>query len=73
MICVHVGGLAIAVPGMLHGLEYIWKRFGSLNWSKLLQPAINLARNGFPVTRDIMRAIGMRRELVLSGKYPGLQ
>ena len=68
-----IGGLAIAVPGMLHGLHSLWLRFGRLPWKDLFQPAIDLAREGFEVTKDIVRAINMRRELILSGNYPGLQ
>ena len=68
-----LGGSAIAVPGMLHGLHSVWLRFGWLPWKDLFQPAIDLAREGFAVTKDIVRAIDMRRELILSGNYPGLQ
>ena len=67
-----LGGLAIAVPGMLHGLYSVWKQFGRLPWKELFQPAINLARQGFAVTKDIERAIKMRSEFLLTGNYPGL-
>ncbi|KAI4107880.1 MAG: hypothetical protein LQ339_002490 [Xanthoria mediterranea] len=49
------GGLASGVPGELRGLEYLHKHFGQLPWSHLLQPAIDLARNGFRVTQDLVR------------------
>ena len=37
------------MPGELHGLEAMWKRFGSrtLPWAQLVQPAADLARSGF--------------------------
>ena len=38
-------------------MEYIHKKYGSLKWSTLLQPAISVARNGFPITPDLARAI----------------
>eukprot|EP00731_Ephydatia_muelleri_P037474 Em0481g1a len=41
------GGLAIAVPGMVRGLETAWKMFGRLKWADLVQPSIDIARNGF--------------------------
>ena len=41
------------VPGEVRGLEYIHKKYGSLPWSTVLQPAINTARYGFPVTEDL--------------------
>lgn len=37
------GGRAIAVPGELHGLYTAWLRFGSLEWSRLVRPARELA------------------------------
>ncbi|KAI9738371.1 MAG: hypothetical protein M1834_008874 [Cirrosporium novae-zelandiae] len=46
------GGLASGVPGELRGLEHIHKKHGLLPWSKVVQPAIDLARDGFRVTED---------------------
>ncbi len=45
-----LGGLAIGVPGTVAGLEAIHKKFGTLPWKDLVQPAINLALNGYVVT-----------------------
>lgn len=41
------GGLAVAVPGELQGLEAAWRRFGSRPWAELVRPAADLARSGF--------------------------
>ncbi|KAL8963214.1 MAG: hypothetical protein Q9183_005039 [Haloplaca sp. 2 TL-2023] len=49
------GGLASGVPGELRGLEYLHTHFGKLPWSHVLQPAINVARNGFEVTADTVK------------------
>lgn len=46
----HAGILAIGVPGTVAGLELAHQRFGSLEWAALLQPAIDLARNGMPIS-----------------------
>jgi gamma-glutamyltranspeptidase/glutathione hydrolase len=45
-----LGGMAVGVPGTVAGLEAIHKKFGSLPWKDLVQPAIDLARNGYRVT-----------------------
>ena len=38
------------VPGMVDGMETLHEEHGSLEWSALLQPAIKLAEDGFPIT-----------------------
>ncbi|NNF27952.1 MAG: gamma-glutamyltransferase, partial [Gemmatimonadetes bacterium] len=43
-----VGHLSAGVPGTVAGLWEAYRRFGSLTWSRLLQPAIDLAA-GFEV------------------------
>ncbi|KAI9877470.1 MAG: hypothetical protein M1830_003820 [Pleopsidium flavum] len=48
------GGLASGVPGELRGLEHLHHNYGVLPWSTVLQPAINTARFGFPVTQDLV-------------------
>lgn len=48
------GGLASGVPGELRGLEYLHTHFGKLPWSRVMRPAINVARNGFTVTQDLV-------------------
>ncbi|KAL4779043.1 nucleophile aminohydrolase [Aspergillus varians] len=52
-----VGGLASGVPGELRGLERLHSKYGSLPWSVLVQPAIRTARDGFPVSEDLVRYI----------------
>ena len=45
-----LGGLAVGVPGTVAGLVAIHKKFGKLPWEALVQPAIELAKNGYVVT-----------------------
>ena len=52
-----IGGLAIAVPGEVHGQYQAWKQYGRLPWKDLVQPAINLARNGFPISAAVAEAL----------------
>jgi gamma-glutamyltranspeptidase/glutathione hydrolase len=46
----HDGILAVGVPGTVAGLELAHQRFGSMDWADLVQPAIDLARDGMPVS-----------------------
>jgi gamma-glutamyltranspeptidase/glutathione hydrolase len=48
-------GLASGVPGELRGLEYLHKGYASKSWESLVLPAVKVARNGFPVTEDLVR------------------
>jgi len=44
------GHLASGVPGTVAGLEASHKKYGRLVWKDLVQPAIDLALNGFALT-----------------------
>ena len=64
----HMSHMAVGVPGTVSGLYLAWQDAGKLPWKRLLQPAINLAENGFTVSHGLSRSLqrGMRR----MGKYP---
>ncbi len=42
-----VGPLAAGIPGTVAGLHAAWERGGRLNWGELVEPARQLAANGF--------------------------
>jgi len=46
-----LGAMAVGVPGTVAGLFAIHKKFGTLPFAELIQPAINLAKNGVVVTK----------------------
>ena len=54
-----IGGLASGIPGELRGLEYLHKNYGKLSWKSVVQPAVHVARYGFPVGKDLVRYIGL--------------
>ena len=55
--CFLPGGLAIAVPGEVNGLYRAWKKYGWLPWKDLVQPAINLAKEGFEIRTTVADAM----------------
>ncbi|MDX1481922.1 MAG: gamma-glutamyltransferase [Woeseiaceae bacterium] len=46
----HEGILAVGVPGTVAGLALAHERLGSLEWAELVEPAIQLAANGIPIS-----------------------
>lgn len=63
------GTLAVGVPGLVAGLYEIHKRFGSLPFKDVVQPAIDLAEKGFPVYAELALALKVRAEAMR--KDPG--
>jgi gamma-glutamyltranspeptidase/glutathione hydrolase len=58
----HVGEGSVAVPGLVAGLEEAHRRFASLPWPQLVEPAIELAAQGLDAT-DVQRFL----HLILTG------
>jgi gamma-glutamyltranspeptidase/glutathione hydrolase len=49
----HYNLLSTGVPGTVAGLFKAHERLGSLPWALLVQPAVRLAEEGFPFTRNL--------------------
>jgi gamma-glutamyltranspeptidase/glutathione hydrolase len=47
----HIGPASCAVPGAVPGLAAAHRRFGTLPWRTLLEPAVEAARDGIELTR----------------------
>jgi gamma-glutamyltranspeptidase/glutathione hydrolase len=54
--------LASAVPGTVSGFWHAHQEFGRLPWSRLVEPAIILARDGIDVTHDLANQLARRKE-----------
>jgi len=57
-----LGSMSIGVPGSVAGLYLVHKKYGSLPFSKLIQPAINLAKRGVVVTKKQARSLNHYRK-----------
>lgn len=75
------GPLPVSVPGTVDGWFEMHKKFGSMKMDKILQPAINYANNGFPVSeviafywqgnsRSLQRFPGFKETYMPNGKAP---
>ncbi|GGL59812.1 gamma-glutamyltransferase [Halocalculus aciditolerans] len=49
------GGLPVTVPGALSGWHALVERHGALDFADVLEPAVRLAREGFPVSEYVAR------------------
>lgn len=64
------GGLAVTVPGTIDAWFAGHERFGKLEMTLLFDPAIALARDGFPVSARL--AAVLNRDANLISSWPGL-
>lgn len=58
------GILAVGVPGLVAGLLEVHDRFGTLPLATILQPAIDLAENGFALYPDFHKALERNQEFL---------
>ena len=59
-----VGHLASGVPGTVAGLAEAHQRYGSMAWADLIEPAIDLAENGFTVTERLNAQLARKTETI---------
>jgi gamma-glutamyltranspeptidase / glutathione hydrolase len=65
------GPLSVAVPGEVAGLAAALKRFGTMSFKQVAQPAIELARDGFPCGAHL--AMEISRTAPVLAQDPGLK
>ena len=75
------GPLPVSVPGAVDGWFEMHEKFGSLEMQEILQPAIDYANNGFPVTEyigwlmqkggeNLQRFPGFKETYMTNGRMP---
>lgn len=63
-----LGALAIAVPAEVKGMFEVHKKYGKLNWTDLVKPAIDIARNGFIIHDALDKAIESTKEIIFESQ-----
>ena len=53
--------LSAGVPGTVAGLHYALKKYGTLSWEEVIDPAITLAEDGFVVPHDLSSVLSNYR------------
>jgi gamma-glutamyltranspeptidase/glutathione hydrolase len=61
---------ASGVPGSVDGMVTAHKKYGKLDWAVLLQPAIDLATNGFKITKHLADDLN-RNQAIFKKLNPG--
>jgi gamma-glutamyltranspeptidase / glutathione hydrolase len=58
------GSLASAIPGEPAAFDYLARKYGKLSLKRSLQPAIRLARDGFPLYARLQGGIRYKRQVL---------
>jgi gamma-glutamyltranspeptidase/glutathione hydrolase len=64
------GYLASGVPGTVRGLEFAQKKYGKKKWADLVEPAVQLARNGFPVSYGLSQGLRSKGTSEFLSRFP---
>ena len=59
-------GAWVGIPGELRGLELAHQKYGVLDWKVVLQPVIQLARDGFPASKFLISRLNQIEDIILS-------
>jgi gamma-glutamyltranspeptidase / glutathione hydrolase len=59
-----VGALSVGVPGTVAGLAQAEREYGKLGLAKVMEPAIHLAEDGFPVSYWMSQSLASHRSLL---------
>ena len=59
LVVYSIGPASCAVPGLPGALGELWEQLGRLPWTRLVDPALNLARQGVPMPEMHARSLEM--------------
>ena len=61
-----IGYGSVATPGMFAGLEMAAKQYGKLSWALIVEPALALVREGFPLTGGAAEYLAYTHKTIFS-------
>ena len=67
------GPFSVTVPGCVDGWFELHKKFGKLSIADILQPAINYAKEGVPITQETADNMQMGEEKIQSANVPNFK
>ncbi len=62
------GPLSVSVPGYVYGVFEFHRRFGSMDFSKVVEPSIELSKTGFPASRQFCDSIDRYIDILKSDR-----
>jgi gamma-glutamyltranspeptidase/glutathione hydrolase len=65
-----VGYRASGVPGTVRGLEFAHQKYGRKAWRDLVEPAVELASRGFPVSYGLARSLEAKHTSERLSRFP---
>src|SRR6202030_1342149 len=65
-----VGYRASGVPGTVRGFELAHQKYGRKRWAELIEPAVRLASDGFPVSWDLAHSLRSPHTSERLGRFP---
>jgi gamma-glutamyltranspeptidase / glutathione hydrolase len=65
-----LGWRASGVPGSVRGFELAHKKYGHKSWAELLEPAVRLAANGFPVSYSLGSSLHSKSTVRKLSQFP---
>jgi gamma-glutamyltranspeptidase/glutathione hydrolase len=64
------GYRASGVPGTVRGLEFAHRKYGRKPWAELVEPAVRLAAQGFPVSYGLARSLHSKNTSERLSRFP---
>ena len=68
-----VGWRSAGVPGTVRGLELAHRKYGHKPWAQLIEPAVKLAADGFPVSYSFAESLHNDEHSRLLSRFPDSQ